>query len=91
MKFDGRHSYEDNIMPVEVAYENDHGRIGIMGGIDLDFICRSKPEEVYQRSKSMLERVAGRGGYALGTGNSVPDYVPDRNYFALIRAALDMG
>ena len=37
----------------------------------------------------MLERTAGRGGYALGTGNSVPDYVPDENYFAMIRAALE--
>jgi uroporphyrinogen decarboxylase len=38
----------------------------------------------------MLERTAGRGGYALGTGNSVPDYVPDENYLAMIRAALDL-
>lgn len=90
IKFDGRHSYEDNIMPVEMAYERYHDRIGIMGGIDVDFICRSKPEEVYQRSKLMLERVAGSGSYALGTGNSVPDYMPDASYFALIRAALDL-
>jgi uroporphyrinogen decarboxylase len=29
------------------------------------------------------------GGYALGTGNSVPDYVPDEGYFAMTRAALE--
>ena len=28
--------------------------------------------------------------YALGAGNSVPEYVPDENYFAMIRAALDL-
>jgi uroporphyrinogen decarboxylase len=38
----------------------------------------------------MLERTARSGGYAHGTGNSVPDYVPDEGYFALIRAALDL-
>jgi len=27
--------------------------------------------------------------YALGTGNSVPDYVPDENYFAMISSALE--
>ena len=32
----------------------------------------------------MLERAEPYGGYALGTGNSVPDYVPDENYFAMI-------
>jgi uroporphyrinogen decarboxylase len=39
----------------------------------------------------MLERAAERGGFALGTGNSVPEYVPDENFFALIRAALDLA
>ena len=90
MQFDGRHSYEDNIMAVEVAYEKYHDRIAIMGGIDVDFICRSSPEEIYQRAEAMLERVSTRGGYALGTGNSVPEYLPDANYFALVRAALDL-
>jgi len=90
MKFDGRHSYEDAILPVEEAYERYHERIAILGGIDVDFICRSSPEEVYQRSRAMLERATGRGCYALGTGNSVPEYMPQANYLALVRAALDM-
>ena len=90
IRFDGRHSYEDDIMPVEKAYEEYHDRIAIMGGIDVNFICRSTPQEVYDRSKSMLERSAERGGFALGTGNSVPEYIPDENFFALVRAALDI-
>jgi uroporphyrinogen decarboxylase len=87
MRFDGRHSYEDNIMPVEEAYEKYHERIAIIGGIDVNFVCESTPDEVYARSKAMLERTADRGGFALGTGNSVPEYIPDENFFALIRAA----
>jgi uroporphyrinogen decarboxylase len=87
---DARHSYEDNILPVEQAYERYHDRFAIIGGIDVDFVCRASPEEIYQRSKAMLERTSQRGGFALGTGNSVPDYVPDENYFAMIRAALEM-
>ena len=87
--FDARHSYEDAIMPVEEAYERYHDRIAILGGIDLDFVIRAPAEEVYRRSKAMLERTAQRGGYALGTGNSVPDYTPDEQYFAMTRAALE--
>ncbi len=87
MQFDGRHSYEDNIMPVEKAYEKYHDRIAIIGGIDVNFICQSTPDEVYERSKAMLERASEGGGFALGTGNSVPEYMPDENFFALIRAA----
>jgi len=89
LKFDGRHSYEDAIMPVEEAYERYHQHIAIMGGIDVNFICLSSSEDVYQRSKSMLDRSVSRGAFALGTGNSVPEYVPDSGYFAMIRAALD--
>lgn len=89
MQFDGKHSYEDAILPVEEVYEQLQGRIAILGGLDLDFICRATPEEVYQRAKAMLERSATRGGYALGTGNSVPYYVPQENYFAMTRAAIE--
>ena len=86
MQYDGKHSYEDAIEPVEDAYERWGSRIAILGGIDLDFVCRSTPEQIRERSRCMLERVRGRGGYALGTGNSVPSYVPDENYFAMISA-----
>ena len=87
IKHDGKHSYEDAIQPVEEVYEEYRGRFCIAGGIDVDFVCRATPVEVYQRSLAMLERVADRGGYMLGTGNSVPTYVPDENFFALIAAA----
>ncbi|MHB1452402.1 MAG: uroporphyrinogen decarboxylase family protein [Saccharofermentanales bacterium] len=84
MKYDGKHSYEDNILPVEDAYMKYHDRIAILGGIDLDFICRSTPEAIIGRCRNMIELTGGCTGYALGTGNSVPDYVPFENYFAMI-------
>ncbi len=85
--FDGRHSYEDKITPVEEAYETVGSRIAVLGGIDVDFLARRSPEEIYSRCRAMLRRTRSRGGYALGSGNSVPDYIPDENYKALLRAA----
>jgi uroporphyrinogen decarboxylase len=87
MRYDGKHSFEDAILPVEQAYEQYAGRIAVLGGIDMDFMCRSSPQDVRRRSGEMLARSAGRGGYALGTGNSVPEYVPQENYFAMLSAA----
>ena len=86
MKFDGKHSFEDSIQPVEDAYEQYHRRVAILGGIDVDFVCRATPEDVYARSKAMIERSADRGSFALGTGNSVPTYVPQEHYLAMINA-----
>ncbi len=88
MGYDAKHSYEDIIEPVEDAYERYHRRIALLGGIDVDFICRSTPQQVRARSQAMLQRAAGRGSYALGTGNSVPAYVPDEGYLAMISAAV---
>ena len=84
IKFDGKHSFEDVIEPVEDAYEKYKGRVALLGGMDLDFVCRSTPAEVAARSQAMIERSQVSGGYALGTGNSVPYYVPVENYMAMI-------
>ncbi|MDD5350435.1 MAG: uroporphyrinogen decarboxylase family protein [Chthoniobacteraceae bacterium] len=87
LKFDGKHSYEDTILPVEEAYERYGSRIAILGGIDVDFLCRATPEAIYRRCKAMIERTQTRGGYGLGSGNSIADYVPAENFDALLRAA----
>jgi len=84
MKYDAKHSYEDSIEPVEEAYKHWVDRIAILGGIDVDFICRSEPGKIKERCRAMLELTRDRGGYAMGTGNSVPEYVPDENYLAMI-------
>lgn len=86
--FDAKHSYEDKITPVEEAYELWGRRIAILGGIDVNFICTAKPEEIFLRAAALLEKTKNSGGYALGTGNSVPYYVPKQNYYAMILAAL---
>ena len=89
--YDGKHSFEDKIQPVEDAYGEYGGRIAIMGGIDMDFVCRKSPEQIRRRCENMLRRAAEKGGYALGTGNSVPEYVPEENYFAMIETAVPRG
>ena len=89
LKPDGKHSYEDGIIPVEEAYNQWHDRIAIMGGIDVDYMARKEPEEIYTRSIRLLEKTSISGGFALGSGNSIPDYVPVENYLAMIRAAVE--
>lgn len=83
MRYDGKHSYEDVIMPVEEAYRRWGGRIAILGGIDLDFIIRSPVEAIQKRCRAMLALAAVKGGYALGTGNSVPEFIDDDKYLAM--------
>jgi len=88
MGFNGRHSYEDKIIPVEEAYDKYHNKFAILGGIDLDFVCRKTPQEIYDRACALLEQSGSTGGYALGSGNSIPEYTPVDNYLAMIAAAI---
>ena len=86
MKFDGKHSFEDIISPVETEWEKYHERIAILGGIDLDFLAGSSPEQVQNRALNLLKLTSGEGSYALGSGNSIPGYIPKENYLAMIGA-----
>ena len=83
MKYDAKHSFEDIILPVEQAWQNWHDRIAIMGGIDMDFLVRSKPDTIRERCRNIL-KITGSKAYALGSGNSIPAYVPIENYLAMV-------
>ncbi len=89
MGYDAKHSFEDKILPIEQAYERWQGRIALLGGLDMDFLCTHDEKAVYDRALAMLERARGRGGWAVGTGNSVPEYLPPKSLFAMHRAAED--
>lgn len=89
IKSDAKHSYEDGITPVEQAYERLKNKIAVIGGIDIDFLCRKNPEEVYERTLNLIEITKKDGGYLLGSGNSIPEYIPRENLFAMLSAALN--
>ena len=88
LRYDAKHSFEDTITPIEDAYARWGGRIALLGGIDMDFLARATPDRIHARCREILARTAGQGGYALGSGNSIADYIPAENYFAMLTAAL---
>jgi len=84
MRYDAKHSFEDKILPIEESYKKWGGRIALLGGIDLDFLIRSPIPAIQERSRNMLALAQEKGGYALGSGNSIPEYVPYEKYLAMI-------
>ncbi len=81
---DGKHSFEDKIMPVEEVYRRWGDRIGIIGGVDINILASGTVEEVRRRTRQILDACAPTGHYVLGTGNSVASYIPLKNYLAMI-------
>jgi uroporphyrinogen decarboxylase len=82
---DGKHSFEDTIEDVRDLKRDGYGqRTALLGGIDVDFLCRSTPEAIRQRTRDTLDVCLPGGGYCLGTGNSVANYIPLDNYLAML-------
>ena len=81
---DGRHSFEDVATPVTQAKQMYGDRIALIGGIDMDYICRSSESEIRQRVRDTLDVCMPGGGYCLGTGNTVANYIPVENYLVML-------
>lgn len=81
---DARHSYEDTILPVTEAKKRYGEQIAILGGIDVDFLCRSDEKSIRKRVRQTLQTCMPGGGYCLGTGNTVANYIPVENYLVML-------
>ena len=88
---DAKHSNEDAIAPFSKWIYEYGQKIGLFGGIDLDLLCTKKPKEIYDtvlEHGSKYRKLAR--GYAMGSGNSIPDYVPADGYLAMIDAVQEL-
>lgn len=84
VKIDAKHSFEDTIENVCEDKKTYGDSLTLLGGIDVDFMCRSTPEDVRKRVRETLDICQPGGGYCLGTGNSVANYIPVENYLAMV-------
>lgn len=73
---DAKHSNEDDIAPFPKWVELYGDRIGNFGGIDTDAVCRLSRTEMKEYIGDVVNQCKGKGGFAFGSGNSIPDYVP---------------
>lgn len=84
VQIDGRHSFEDEIEPVTLAKQRYGSRIAVIGGIDMHFLCTADAQSIRKRVRETLDICLPGGGYCLGSGNSVANYVPVDNYLVMI-------
>ena len=66
-------------------------RISILGGVDVGMLASATEEEVRAYTRRTLEECMPGGGYALGTGNSVANYIPVPNYVAMLDEGMKVG
>ena len=66
-------------------------RVSLIGNIDVDLLGRGTPEDVVRATRALIDTVAPGGGFVLGSGNSIADYVPLANYRAMQDTVREYG
>jgi uroporphyrinogen decarboxylase len=84
VKIDAIHSFEDASYPVTEYITKWGSKVGIMGGVDIDKLVRLDEKSLRSYIKSILDFCVPKGRYICGTGNSVANYVPIKNYLILL-------
>jgi uroporphyrinogen decarboxylase len=85
VRIDAKHSFEDSILPVTEAKRLYGDRIALLGGFDVDRLCRSSEEEIREHADMLMDTCGAGGGYALGTGNSVAKFIPLPHYLTMLQ------
>lgn len=84
---DAFHSFQDVILPA-VDFKARYGdRVATLGGADVDKMARLGEADLRGYIRGILQGCMPGGRFALGTGNSVANYIPLRNYFIMLEEA----
>ncbi|RLF18404.1 MAG: uroporphyrinogen-III decarboxylase-like protein [Thermoprotei archaeon] len=88
---DAKHSFEDVAYPVTEYKELYGDRIAILGGVDMDKLSRMPKDQFIAYVKDIIRKCAPGGGYALGCGNSVANYIKLENYLLMLEIGKKYG
>jgi uroporphyrinogen decarboxylase len=84
VKLDAIHSWEDAIELITDAKRAYGSRLTLLGGLDLDFLIRADEEKIRARVRETIRICQPGGGFCLGTGNSVANYLPLDHYLVML-------
>ncbi len=87
VRIDAKHSFEDNVMPVTEVKRRYGDRLTLLGGVDVDLLARADEVTIRAKTREILDACIPGGGYFLGSGNWVTDYIPPDNYLTMLDEA----
>ena len=89
--FEAIHPIDPNAMDINEVMTRYGDRLALIGNIDVQLLARGTPDDIDGLVKQRISDLAPGGGYVLGSGNSVPEFVPIENYLAMLRAGARYG
>ncbi len=87
---DAIHPIEPKAMKIAGVKEKYGDRLALIGHVDVDLLARGTAAEVRQQVLKNVKEAGYNGGYCIGSGNSVPEYVLFENYMAMLETAREL-
>lgn len=84
VKIDALHSFEDACCPI-IDFKKKYGeKVGLIGGVDVDKLASLGEEDLRKYIRNILDACMPGGRYIFGSGNSICNYVPVKNFLIMI-------
>ena len=84
---DAIHPLEPKAMALTEVKAKVGDRLCLIGHVDVDLLARGTPDEVRAKVRQNIAEAGYNGGYCVGSGNSIPEYVKYENYIAMLEEA----
>ena len=85
------HPIEPKAMDIGEVKRRYGNKLCLLGNVDVDILSRGSTEHIRSIVKENIEKAGYKGGYCVGSGNSIPEYVNYDNYLALLSATREFG
>ncbi len=86
---DAIHPIEPKAMNIVNVKEKYGSELCLIGNIDVDLLARGSREDIRKTVLFNIENVGANGGYCVGSGNSIPDYINFENYLFMLNTTKD--
>jgi uroporphyrinogen decarboxylase len=87
VKIDGFHSFEDTIRPIAEVKAQYGDRLALMGGVDMNKLATLPEDDLRSYLRGILKSCVPGGRFAIGSGNTIANYIPLKNYAILLDEA----
>jgi uroporphyrinogen decarboxylase len=88
---DAIHPIEPKAMNIADVKKKYGTHLCLIGNIDVDLLSRGTTVEIKNNVYKNIEEVGFNGGYCVGSGNSIPEYVKLENYIAMIETVKEIN
>jgi uroporphyrinogen decarboxylase len=85
------HPIEPKAMDIGEVKQRYGKQLCLIGNIDVDLLSRGSANEIRKNVIDNIEKAGYNGGYCVGSGNSIPEYVKLENYIAMIETVTEIN